>query len=184
MASNRAAAPYHPYGIINGFGEAGELSGGDQFPMWAEVTFYLTASPYSPTVEVRVELEDGEPVLARLAFQRPSPPWPALDPMTIRRFPAGRLFEDCVSLLALAVARKAADREEVEERARRTVRRRRVISDELLKEVADHARANPRAPTTEVKERMFTSHRNATRWLGLARKRGLLEPYSPPKAEG
>jgi len=49
--------------------------------------------------------------------------------------------------------------------------RRRRITDALLQEVADIVRANPTEPTKAVAKQMFTSHRNATRWIAAARKR-------------
>jgi hypothetical protein len=48
------------------------------------------------------------------------------------------------------------------------------VTDALLREVADIVRANPAEPTKAVAAQMFTSHRNATRWITTARKRGVL----------
>jgi hypothetical protein len=53
--------------------------------------------------------------------------------------------------------------------------RRQRINDEFLAQVAEIARANPHRPTAAVSEQMSTSHRNASRWVGAARERELLE---------
>lgn len=58
-------------------------------------------------------------------------------------------------------------------------RRRRTVTPALLQEVADvyraaHAAGNP--PTVAVAEHFSTSHRNAARWVGEARKVGILGP--------
>jgi hypothetical protein len=60
----------------------------------------------------------------------------------------------------------------------RKMRRRRVVTDELLQDVARiYTEDRSGAPTKAVSDELFTSHRNATRWVALARERGLLDPY-------
>jgi hypothetical protein len=51
---------------------------------------------------------------------------------------------------------------------------RRSVTEALLREVADIVQANPAEPTKAVSAQLFTSHRNATRWITAARKRGIL----------
>jgi hypothetical protein len=52
--------------------------------------------------------------------------------------------------------------------------RRRSVTDELLRRVAEIATANRETPTKTVAAQLHTSHRNATRWIAAARKAGLL----------
>ncbi|HVA73118.1 MAG TPA: hypothetical protein VNF71_00960 [Acidimicrobiales bacterium] len=53
--------------------------------------------------------------------------------------------------------------------------RRRPITDSLLRQTAAIYMANRYgAPTRAVHEQLFTSHRNATRWIAEARKRGFI----------
>lgn len=50
------------------------------------------------------------------------------------------------------------------------------LTDELLKEVAAVWASNASRPTMAVQNRFGTSHRNATRWVTLARERQFLPP--------
>jgi hypothetical protein len=57
-------------------------------------------------------------------------------------------------------------------------RRRRTVTDELLREVARvYLSDSTGAPTKAVADHFPTSHRNATRYVALARERGFLPPY-------
>jgi hypothetical protein len=57
-------------------------------------------------------------------------------------------------------------------------RHRRTVDDALLRRVADVYKSDMGgAPTKAVSDQLFTSHRNATRWVALARQRGFLAPY-------
>jgi hypothetical protein len=52
------------------------------------------------------------------------------------------------------------------------------------RQVADTYRQNRDGrPTADVASQLCTSHRNATRWVALARKRGFLPPYGSDKEE-
>ena len=64
-------------------------------------------------------------------------------------------------------------------RAIRTpARRRRIVTDDLLRDVARiYEEDTTGAPTRAVADKLFTSHRNAVRWVALARKRGFLAEY-------
>lgn len=58
------------------------------------------------------------------------------------------------------------------------LRRRRTVTDELLQEVARVYEGDTTgAPTKAVADHFPTSHRNATRYVALARERGFLAPY-------
>jgi hypothetical protein len=73
--------------------------------------------------------------------------------------------------------RQLADRTTAARRIRRT------ITPELLKDVARIATENRGAPTEAVHTQMHTSHRNATRWIALARKDGYLDNQSRNNCE-
>jgi hypothetical protein len=65
-----------------------------------------------------------------------------------------------------------------------TMLRRQRLTDDLLRRVAEIARKHPERPTKAVEEQLFTSHRNATRWIAAARERGLLvDGFSTNKGE-
>lgn len=49
-------------------------------------------------------------------------------------------------------------------------RRRQGRGSDFLKQVIEIARQNPEAPTRAVSERLYMSHRSATRWIATARK--------------
>ena len=54
-------------------------------------------------------------------------------------------------------------------------RRRRIVTDDLLQEVAEVYKADTtRRPTQAVADHFFTGHRNATRWVRLAHDRKFL----------
>lgn len=77
--------------------------------------------------------------------------------------------------IAAAVARELPDLKPAEA----PQSRRRIVTPALLKEVAEvyraaHVAGNP--PTVAVAEHFSTSHRNAARWVGEARKAGILGP--------
>jgi len=58
------------------------------------------------------------------------------------------------------------------------IRQRRAVTHELLEEVARIYLADESgAPTRAVSGLLFTSHRNATRWVAEARSRGLIPEY-------
>jgi hypothetical protein len=69
-----------------------------------------------------------------------------------------------------------AGQKEVARPARRSVTR------ALLEQVAQiYVADDTGRPTAVVAERIFTSHRNATRYVQLAREQGLIPPYCPQK---
>lgn len=79
---------------------------------------------------------------------------------------------DGISLMELAATYREQQR--TIERAALGTHRRRSITDDLLKEVAEIALSNPARPTSAVADKMSTSKRNATRWIKTAGDRGFL----------
>lgn len=64
------------------------------------------------------------------------------------------------------------------------VRRRRVVTDDLLRKVASiYSSDLSGSPTRAVSQQLFTSHRNATRWVSLARDRGFLKRYGEGRVD-
>lgn len=61
------------------------------------------------------------------------------------------------------------------ERLEGAVSQRRRLTPHLLAQVANIARANPDQPTKQVADQLYTSHRNATRWIAEAKRQGLLK---------
>jgi hypothetical protein len=65
-----------------------------------------------------------------------------------------------------------------------SIRRRRSITDELLQEVAAiYSTDTTGKPTEAVAKALFTSHRNASRYAGLARDAGFLKDGTARKAK-
>jgi hypothetical protein len=72
------------------------------------------------------------------------------------------------------------EREQLEEVKRRAVAGQRVwraVTPQLLAEVAGIVQANPHRPKKAVAEKMYTSERNATRWIAAAVDAGKLPDY-------
>jgi hypothetical protein len=63
-------------------------------------------------------------------------------------------------------------------RAVTTARRRRTITDRLLRDVARLYRADPDAPTKNVARELHVSAAQASRYVKAARERGILEEWS------
>ena len=49
------------------------------------------------------------------------------------------------------------------------------MTEDLIRQVANIARANPYDPRKQVSLQLYTSERTARRWLAEARSRGILE---------
>jgi hypothetical protein len=60
-------------------------------------------------------------------------------------------------------------------RAGASLRARQPMTEDLIRQVAEIARANPYEPRKQVALQLYTSQRTASRWLAEARRRGVLE---------
>jgi hypothetical protein len=124
-----------------------------------------------PFVRFIVEVVNQEPIIRRVEIHHP-------DPSQLSRN-LRPVFDHVVVAAAHQVeVEEGGDTfmsEDAYERLHANVRnRRRLITDSLLAEVAQIVRGNPSQPTKKVAEQLFTSHRNATRWISVARQRGYL----------
>jgi hypothetical protein len=145
------------------------LSTGAMFPREAEVTCYDGEARL--TLEFRVR--DKRPVLTALTVVSGG----ELSRAYLHNLPFGQITDEAVRAVALAIADAvpAPYRTDVKTAGQLGLRaRRRRLDDELLKEVAEVAAANPRSVLKAVTTRFFVSERTAARWAREARQRGLL----------
>jgi len=138
-----------------------EQTGGDSpLPPWQATSSY----------EFEIDVVDGRPVVAQFIARRPDP--------DLRELPYQEVLEHVVGAAAHITGARAGDMdglisdEDAEAlRAGMSGYRRRRLTDSLLHQVANVARANPDQPTKQVAAQLYTSHRNATRWIAAAKKR-------------
>jgi len=139
-----------------------------------------------PQVWIRFEVSQGRPEIAAVRVERRLGE-PEVSPTALSRIPWQRIADSLIGDLAgLAVtARKLNDGEDVPKGATTAageaavaIRRRRTVTDELLQEVAAVYLADTTGkPTKAVAAHFPTSHRNATRYVAMARERNFLPEY-------
>jgi hypothetical protein len=150
------------------------------FPIEADVDIYDDVLPES-VITLGFRILDGRPALVNFSV-RPLVNWsegPEITPTSIRSLPVEELASEAVRYVAMSVAAGAPaafrrDAKKEGDRAVQARRRRRVMSDDLLADVARVATENPTAPTKAVADQLHCSYRTAGRWVALARERGLL----------
>ena len=157
----------HELGLLIGIDEDGQ-----------PVLNRLTIERRRDTAKDDLRVEPDRPILV-IGGQRPilNPNFGAYTgngPRTtdLRKIPLDRIFKNACKLAgeqAQARRQRLAD-EESAARAAAGGRRRPATTSDFLKQVAEIARQNPNAPTRAVSERLYMSHRSATRWIARARK--------------
>jgi hypothetical protein len=164
------------------------LSSGMPFPSPVTVRAKL---PDRPELELRLEVRDGEVALTRLTVHaretdrgistsvlKDLPLKAVIYEVTQRVATMYVAFEE-VSLALEQPGRRYAYLEPKDGRFgvrddALGVRRRRLITDDLLREVAEAAQSDPVRPNEAVRKAMHTSVRTASRWITEAKKRGFL----------
>lgn len=128
----------------------------------------------SDFVEAEIEVVDGVGVVTNLTLHG------RVTKSTLRDL--GGSFDQLVDLLLASAAHLLAieDGSELETDLDPVLDdlaklRRRRIDVDLLRQVAEVVRSNPKKPTEGVQRTLHTSHRNATRWISEARRRGFIE---------
>jgi hypothetical protein len=142
-----------------------------------------------PTVEVEIVLHDGRPEVDEVKVSRRAGD-PEIDAKFLREIPLGQIAESAVVQMELWARREWAETsadspgpigpdvshpywKPVTESV--AARRRRSVTDELLREVAAVYQADTTGkPTKAVKEHFPTSQRNAARYVALAKERGFI----------
>lgn len=156
-----------------------ELSTGGLFPASVEVAIEVDNGYLW---RLRLGVEDRRPVVNRLDVERASTvsgayAGPPITATSLRDVP----FEDMTRRAIEAAGRAAAHWSGRPESgddagvAAALARRRRPMTDALLRRVAQVARINPYDPRHQVAEQLSTSERSATRWIAEAKRRGFLE---------
>lgn len=185
---------------VGEMGEEVELGNGVRFPAWVNVAMTWRTRSTQPLLNMRLEVDEGKPVLTFVSLRR-AETGPPITPTLLRSLPLGEITEQAIQwVVTEAWARReqaagrlrfppqdpedfdrllvAWDRLEPNRHQASQVRRMRTVDDELLREVADvYSKDNTGKPTVAVAEQLYTSHRNATRWVALARRQGFLPPY-------
>lgn len=173
-------------------GPIGKLDGGTPFPRWVDYRVFRGDKPDGPIVHLRLEIVEGQPAVT--AFGLGGSIVKASD---LRDVPFAEIAKQATELAARAAAvtlravtgSDTVTLDELNEIADQAgahaidVGGRRVVSDKLLEKVAQIYRINEANgnPTQQVANQLNTSHRNATRWVAIARERGLLSPYKEGK---
>jgi hypothetical protein len=147
------------------------------------------------TVEMEIATVDGAPVCNAVRVIR-HPGRPSLSGHELRRFPLAEWVKYACSMVGVgnqggvrtttAEWQTEAYRADIE-RAVPQPRRRNVLTDEFLKEVATTYKANADSAPIEVirdvhGEGGYVAHSTAARWVRLARERGFLPPTTQGKA--
>jgi hypothetical protein len=160
--------------------ERAELADGTPFPKVAKIEA-LVAGTTGPLFEITLAVEAGQPVVTRLAVER-TPGDAPLSTSAIRDL-VGPLVEVVIDYTARATQafsqRGPLDRPQAVAAGDSALRlrRRRTVDDELLREVAEVWSPTSKTPTEDVADHFFTSHRNASRWVAEARRRGFIPPH-------
>jgi len=171
------------------------LPGGDPASVDIAKDLSLLFGPFAqervtgPAVRLRIVLHDGRPEVDEVAVVR-RPEDPEITSTLLAEIRLAEIVNYCVERLGwLAYLPRfihpSATDEERSDAAQAAAgqsaiasRRRRMVTDALLRDVAlIYASDATGAPTKAVSDQLFTSHRNATRWVALARKRGFLAPF-------
>ena len=169
------------------FGEAVELAAGGLMPSHGTAVYVDEANGLGITLTVEVEV--GEVVFKKVEIaERPSAE--PITPATLRKldwaliFERVRFYASTAATAGLRLDRGEGIASELStitpaqarsiERVAEGDLRRRSVTDELLRRVAEIAVADRATPTKTVAAQLHTSHRNATRWIATARKRGFL----------
>lgn len=169
---------------ITGRGEAVRLSTGAEFMSWATV---IVTEGTGPFIGMRIEVDDGQPVLAALHVLREAGA-PPISATLLRELSIDVLVDEAVRALAgtlywgglnfgapLPGVGSFRDEYDAAVELAARARSRRPMTDSLLRQVASIVRANPYEPRRSVAEQIPTSERTASRWIAAARERGLLE---------
>jgi hypothetical protein len=159
----------------------------------------------SLVVRLRLEVRDGRPACTSLTFEQPSPidgpKGPEITARGIRSINVGELIEAAIEwqsvhatmVVNTTTAAFGADGYTVDDDGKFSfwtddheanaksgsldLRRQRSVTNDLLRRVAACYLTADEAPTEAVAEEFDTSHRNATRYVAMARERGFLPPY-------
>jgi hypothetical protein len=160
---------------------------------WSPFTWSIDQEELPYRLTIRVVYEDGRFVVDQLTVKR-QPGGPPVTSEGIREVPIGAVLRLAVEHNVMRVGPTIREGNsssweltwasplELSERTRHTG-----PTERDLQTVADAyhvAYATSQAPTKAVMERLGLPRSTASRWIALARKRGLLGPASPGKAGG
>ena len=171
---------------IDGLGQLTELATGQPFFERAEGSWVRPGST-GPVVRFALICPDGYPEMDEVRIVR-SEGDAEISATTLQSIPLKKIKDEAIGMLGLmayGAKHRVIDESDVKlhragihaagPSAVAASRRRRVVTDELLQEVAEVYKADTtRRPTQAVADHFFTGHRNATRWVRLARDRKFL----------
>lgn len=152
----------------------------DGTPFYDNVTIAMSVRG-RPDVSLVLGVEDGRPVLNKIVIERSTGPrgrlhgGPAFTAGGVHSMPFEDITRKGIAAIALAAARNSGESNEVAAvTSALGTRKRRLLSADHLRKVAEIVRDNPETPTQAVKEQMFTGYRNASRWISAAKDKGFL----------
>lgn len=153
-----------------------ELENGTAF--LTETAVHRLLGPDGPHLSLFIGVSNGRPVLDRLEITRSMPErtftGPEVTASMVHKLPLESIMQEAIEGIARAAATERGDDPMAAAAGAAHARTRRALTDSLLHQVANVARANPMDPTKQVSEQLYTSHRNATRWIKEAKARGFL----------
>jgi hypothetical protein len=178
-----AISPHHGYPVcvannpifgdlvMTSYDRLVELDDGTSFPEKVEATLLPAGQP--PLIQIAFEVRDGRPELVRFSIVSMDEP---LSPAGIHSLPVGKIAKEAVRRIAIVVAVRAEADIGAGELAASSYRRRRgPVTDDELARVAEIVRQHPYHCRLKVAELLPTSMRTASRYIAMARDRGLLE---------
>jgi hypothetical protein len=187
-------------GLMGRNGPFTKLADGVRFPAQSEMVALSSDLESIPIVMLRLRLNGDQPGCAGVVFEQ-WPDGPSLTATAINDIDITELIDSAVGFQAIAARTpllpdtwpgwdgkgrlqlpggRGLTEEEMNDIEKKAValRRQRSVNTELLTEVAKVYMADTEgAPTIAVARELNASKRNATRWVALARKRGLLPEY-------
>jgi hypothetical protein len=154
----------------------------DGTPFLDDALVYAVSGTGGLALTLHIGVDNGRPILNKLVIER----WMNAQDKTyegdevtasaIHELPIEAIVRQAVSAIAHHAARNLGPQaQSAAAEAAAQSRTRRPLTDSLLHQVANIARANPYDRTKQVADQLYTSHRNATRWIGEAKRRGFLE---------
>jgi len=145
-----------------------------------EVEAHVRLDSDGPLFTMTLAVENARPVLTRLIIERPREqdglprPGSEITATQLHAMPLESVLQTAISQAAAWAAGWGPDAGTAADSALR-LRKRRAITDDLLRQVSEIVRSNPDTPTQAVRDSLHTSYRNASRWVSEARRRGFLD---------
>jgi hypothetical protein len=168
--------------------ELTELADGTPFP--ASISVSIIRIGVVPIIELTLEVREGRPLLTRFAYVTRGPMGPPLTASEIHDTKVGDIVKSAIEHIGATaglqhqgVILPFEGDAEAGTAAADLARGRRGPSDRQIELTAAIARINKYNPRKEVASQLQVSERTATRFIAIAKERGLLEEEDTDNAE-